>query len=74
MSELWATIQRHSIKMGWVSDPPGIPMYALFGYDLHSGLPIYMCLRGTSQIESFHSELSRGLVMNNHSVEAIHAW
>jgi hypothetical protein len=64
----------HSIKMGWVSDPPGIAMYAMLGYDSDSALLIYKCMRGTSAIESFHSELSKGLATNNRSVEGIHAW
>jgi hypothetical protein len=60
--------------MGWVLDLLGISMYALLGHDYESGLPFYKCLRGINAVKSFHSELSRGLVMNNWSVEGIYAW
>src|SRR5436305_9043657 len=35
----------HDVKKGWVSDPSGIPVYTLIGYDQH-GLALYHCIRG----------------------------
>ena len=41
-----------AIKMGLLSDPPGIPLYFQIGVDKkHGNLPIYRCARGTNNAE-----------------------
>ena len=40
------------IKNGYLSDPPGIPLYTVVGLDKKSGgLPLYRCARGTNATE-----------------------
>lgn len=40
------------IKNGYLSDPPGIPLYTTVGLDKKSGgLPLYRCARGTNATE-----------------------
>ena len=40
------------IQNGYLSDPPGIPLYTVFGLDKKSGgLPLYRCARGTNATE-----------------------
>jgi hypothetical protein len=40
------------IQNGYLSDPPGIPLYTVFGLDKKSGgLPLYCCARGTNATE-----------------------
>uniref|UniRef100_A0A8H8CGB6 3'-5' exonuclease n=1 Tax=Psilocybe cubensis TaxID=181762 RepID=A0A8H8CGB6_PSICU len=36
---------------GYLSDPPGIPLYTRIGTDKSTGLPIYRCARGTNTTE-----------------------
>ncbi|KAG6891629.1 hypothetical protein C0992_001314 [Termitomyces sp. T32_za158] len=38
------------IRNGFISDPPGIPLYYIIGLDAN-GLPIYRCIRGTNSVE-----------------------
>jgi hypothetical protein len=41
-----------AIKAGFLSDPPGIPLYFQIGVDKrHGNLPIYRCARGTNNAE-----------------------
>lgn len=40
------------IKDGYLSDPPGIPLYTIIGIDsTNGGLPLYRCARGTNTTE-----------------------
>ncbi|KAG6848087.1 hypothetical protein H0H93_003468 [Arthromyces matolae] len=40
------------IRNGYLSDPPGVPLYYIIGLDKKAGgLPIYRCLRGTNLVE-----------------------
>ncbi|EKM73567.1 hypothetical protein AGABI1DRAFT_134505 [Agaricus bisporus var. burnettii JB137-S8] len=40
------------IKNGYLSDPPGIPLYTIIGIDSRNGgLPLYRCARGTNTTE-----------------------
>jgi hypothetical protein len=37
-------------ELGFLSDPPGIPLYYKMGID-RDGLTIYRCIRGTNSVE-----------------------
>ncbi|KAF9065365.1 hypothetical protein BDP27DRAFT_1424927 [Rhodocollybia butyracea] len=39
-----------SVHCGFLSDPPGIPLYYIIGSD-HDNLPLYQTIRGTNSIE-----------------------
>jgi hypothetical protein len=39
------------IQKGFLSDPPGIPLYYQVGIDGKTGLPLYCCMRGTNMTE-----------------------
>ncbi len=39
------------VQLGYLSDPPGIPLYYSIGIDTKCGLPIYRCIRGTNWTE-----------------------
>lgn len=39
------------IQNGYLSDPPGIPLYTVKGIDKKTGLTIYRCARGTNATE-----------------------
>ena len=59
----------HDVKRGWISDPPGIPLYTLLGYD-QNGLAVYHCLRGTNSVEGgVHNPIWRNFASLNASVE-----
>lgn len=46
------------IRNGFVSVPPGIPVYYPLGADAKAGgLPIYGCYRGTNRTENIHTHL-----------------
>jgi len=46
-------------RLGFISDPPGIPLYYKMGVD-RNGLPYYRCVRGTNSIEGgVHMPLRR---------------
>lgn len=46
------------IRNGFISDPPGIPLYRPLGADAKAGgLQIYACDRGTNRTEGVHSHL-----------------
>ncbi|KNZ75180.1 hypothetical protein J132_04665 [Termitomyces sp. J132] len=38
------------IRNGFISDPPGIPLYYIIGLDMN-GLPIYRCIWGTNSVK-----------------------
>lgn len=48
------------IRQGYVSDPPGIPLYSQITID-KDGLPIHRCHRGTGGTENWHTHLRRHL-------------
>src|SRR3954469_10770488 len=59
----------HDIKRGWISDPPGIPLYTLQGHDKH-GLTLYHCIRETNSVEGgVHNPICRNFASLNASVE-----
>jgi len=50
----WKTAKHvlNLIQNGYVSDPPGIPLYSVIGLDSKaSGLPLYHCICGTNSTE-----------------------
>ena len=52
--ENWKTAKHilELIQNGYLSDPPGIPLYTVVGLDKKAGgLPIYRCSRGTNAME-----------------------
>ncbi|THU77319.1 hypothetical protein K435DRAFT_878010 [Dendrothele bispora CBS 962.96] len=47
------------VRKGWLSDPDGIPLYTLEGYD-KNGLAKYHCLWGTNSVEgAIHNPIRR---------------
>ena len=59
----------HDVKMGWLSDPQGIPLYTLHGFD-QNGLALYHCIRGTNSVEGgVHNPIRRNFASLNASVE-----
>jgi hypothetical protein len=70
-AESWKKAKRllHDVKKGWVSDPEGIPIYTLIGYD-KNGLALYHSNRGTSSVEGgVHNPIRRSFGSLNASVE-----
>ncbi|KAG9218525.1 hypothetical protein CCMSSC00406_0001361 [Pleurotus cornucopiae] len=59
------------IKKGFVSDPPGIPLYYQLGMD-KSGMPLYRCMRGTNMTEGgVHTHLRSRLPTSGVSIRHI---
>ena len=59
----------HDVRMGWVSDPVGIPLYTILCYDKW-GLAIYHCIRGTNSVEgAVHNPIRRSFAAMNASIE-----
>jgi 3'-5' exonuclease len=55
---------------GFISDPPGIPLYSLMGIGKDTGLPVYRCFRGTNATEGgVHTHLRSHLPSSGTSVE-----
>ncbi|KAG8968224.1 hypothetical protein FRC05_001605 [Tulasnella sp. 425] len=54
------------IKNGYLSDPPGIPLYHIIGFDKHmNNLPIYHCFRGTNSVEGgVHQNIRRRVALS----------
>ncbi|KAJ3515878.1 hypothetical protein NLJ89_g1482 [Agrocybe chaxingu] len=63
------------IRQGFVSDPPGIPLYYVIGLDAKAAnLPIYRCARGTNFLEGgVHSHLLSRLPTSGTSVRHLNA-
>ncbi|KAF6759179.1 hypothetical protein DFP72DRAFT_1102402 [Ephemerocybe angulata] len=62
------------IRLGYVSDPPNIPLYTKIGVDAKAGnLPIYRCSRGTNFTEGIHSQLRSRLPTVGVSIRHINA-
>jgi len=66
----WKTAKQilELIREGFVSDPPGIPLYTVLGLDKKSGnLPIYRCARGTRRWCSYASSVLFAYIWSFHS-------
>lgn len=63
------------ICQGFISDPPGIPLYSIVGLDAKAGdLPIYRCSRGTNFTEGgVHSHLRSRMPTSGASVRHANA-
>jgi hypothetical protein len=61
------------IRQGFVSDPPGIPLYTIIGVDSKAGsLPIYRCTRGTNFTEGgMHTHLCSQLPTSGASIRHV---
>ncbi|KAJ6546376.1 hypothetical protein B0H10DRAFT_2243630 [Mycena sp. CBHHK59/15] len=74
-SAAWAVAKNvlELIQKGFLSDPPGISLYYLVGYD-KNGLPLYRCARGTNFTEGgVHTWLRSRLPTSGASVRHINA-
>ncbi|RXW16378.1 hypothetical protein EST38_g9477 [Candolleomyces aberdarensis] len=57
------------IYHGHISDPPGVPLYAIKGLDQDTGLPVYHCFRGTNRTEGgVHTHLRPHLPSSGTSI------
>lgn len=67
----WKTA-KHILELiygGFLSDPPGIPLYSVMGLGGKSGLPVYRCFRGTNATEGgVHSHLRSHLPSSGTSI------
>lgn len=67
----WKTA-KHILEMiygGFLSDPPGIPLYSEMGIGATTGLMIYRCFRGTNSVEGgVHNQLRSHLPSTGTSV------
>ncbi|KAG6818718.1 hypothetical protein H0H93_002526, partial [Arthromyces matolae] len=63
------------IRKGYLSDPPGVPLYYRIGVDKKAGnLPLYRCFRGTTMTEGgVHTHLRSRLPTSGVSVRHVHA-
>jgi hypothetical protein len=63
------------IKQGFISDPPGIPLYSQIGIDVaNGGLPIYRCARGTNFTEGgVYSHLRPRMPTSGASIRHVNA-
>ncbi|GLB45293.1 putative retrotransposable element tf2 155 kda protein type 1-like [Lyophyllum shimeji] len=60
------------IRKGYLSDPPGIPLYYQVGVDSKTGLPLYCCMRGTNMTEGgVHTHLRSRLPTSGVSVRHV---
>ncbi len=49
------------------ADPADMDMYKTLGQGGEGGMPRYLCLRGTSQLEGYHRQLNGSLAGHNNS-------
>ncbi|KAF6763328.1 hypothetical protein DFP72DRAFT_1164252 [Ephemerocybe angulata] len=56
------------IYNGYLSDPPGTPLYGVKGIDEKMHLPVYRCFRGTNRTEGVHTFLRRHLPSSGTSI------
>ncbi|XP_006457870.1 hypothetical protein AGABI2DRAFT_215844 [Agaricus bisporus var. bisporus H97] len=63
------------LQNGYVSDPPGIPLYSQIGIDCKAGnLPVYRCFRGTNFTEGgVHTQLRPRLPTSGASVRHVYS-
>lgn len=60
------------VQKGFLSDPPGTPLYYQLGVDAKTGLPIYRCFRGTNMTEGgVHTHLRSRLPTSGVSVRHV---
>ncbi|KAJ7170171.1 hypothetical protein C8R46DRAFT_1266577 [Mycena filopes] len=74
-SAAWAVAKNilELIQKGFLSDPPGISLYYVLGYD-KDGLTLYRCFRGTNMTEGgVHTHLRSRLPTSGASVRHINA-
>jgi len=73
----WAAAKQilELIRQGFLSDPPGVPLYTVIGTDLKAAhLPIYRCSRGTNFTEGgVHTQLLARLPTSGTSVRHLNA-
>jgi len=73
----WKTAKQilELIRQGFISDPPGIPLYTIICLDSAAGkLPIYRCSRGTNFTEGgVHTHLRSRLPTSGASVRHVNA-
>ncbi|KAF8075254.1 hypothetical protein FPV67DRAFT_1728203, partial [Lyophyllum atratum] len=70
-SAAWAVAKNvlELIQKGFVSDPPGIPLYYQLGIDGKTGLPLHRCIRGTNMTEGgVHTHLRSRLPTSGVSI------
>jgi len=63
------------VRQGFISDPPGIPLYTVMGVDAKAGnLPTYRCFRGTNFTEGgVHTHLRARLPTSGASIRHVNA-
>lgn len=63
------------VRLGHISDPPGIPLYTMIGVNKRAGnLPIYRCFRGTNFTEGgVHTHLRSHLPTSGASIPHVNA-
>lgn len=74
-AQAWKTVKNvlELIKKGYISDPPGVPLYYIIGVCSKTNLPIYRCWRGTNFTEGgvhrpIRHSLPRGGVSPRHTL------
>lgn len=70
----WKSVKRvlDLVYAGLVSDPPGVPLYAVTGCDTKAGLDLYRCFRGTNITEGgVHTHLRPHLPTSGASLEHV---
>ena len=74
-AQAWKTVKNilELIKKGYISDPPGVPLYYIIGVCNKTNLPIYRCWRGTNFTEGgvhrpIRHSLPRGGVSPRHTL------
>lgn len=74
---IWAAAKQilELIRQGFLSDPPGIPLYTVIGTDSKAAhLPVYRCSRGTNFTEGgVHTQLLARLPTSGTSVRHLNA-
>lgn len=59
-------------ERGFLSDPPGVPLYTVMGFDQKAGLRVYRCFRGTNTTEGgVHTHLRPNLPSSGVSLRNI---
>lgn len=63
------------VQLGYISDPPGIPLYTMIGVNKKAGnLPVYRCFRGTNFTEGgVHTHLRSHLPTSGASIPHVNA-
>jgi hypothetical protein len=63
------------VRQGFISDPPGIPLYTIMGVDAKAGnLPTYRCFHETNSMEGgVHTHLRARLPTSGASIRHVNA-